>query len=365
MQVHRRQPSRHIELTFDPKVSDLEATRGEISTCDAIEKTLFLAHDESSAVERLTWDGQRYADHQRFELADFISLPKDDGEMDIEGLAMRPPYLYVTGSMSTKRKKAKEDKDDIEAIERLASLKVDPNRFTLARIPCEVNDGIWTPVSKRSFEDETLRPSALDGGRESTVLTEQLHSDPHLAPFMKLPCKDNGFDIEGIAVANDRVLLGLRGPVLRGWAIVLELDLVEMDGHLRFANRGDRERAFHKHLLNLAGMGVRELRYRPGSDDLFLLAGPTMDLDGTISLWKLADGLPVDRDTIHRDVQRLFDVVDGSEVDHGCDKAEGFAILPNGNFLIAYDSPMPHRFRQDNGVVVDEFSGDGSVLAAG
>ncbi len=44
-----------------------------------------------------------------------------------------------------------------------------------------------------------------------------------------IPGKDNGFDIEGLAVREDRLLLGLRGPVLRGHAFVLELSL-EQDG---------------------------------------------------------------------------------------------------------------------------------------
>ena len=32
-----------------------------------------------------------------------------------------------------------------------------------------------------------------------------------------------GFDIEGVAARGERLFLGLRGPMLRGWAMLLEL----------------------------------------------------------------------------------------------------------------------------------------------
>ena len=40
-----------------------------------------------------------------------------------------------------------------------------------------------------------------------------------------IPGKDNGIDCEGLAVAGDRVFIGLRGPVLRGWAMIIELQV--------------------------------------------------------------------------------------------------------------------------------------------
>lgn len=56
-----------------------------------------------------------------------------------------------------------------------------------------------------------------------------------MGPFLKagIPGKDNGFDIEGIVVFPDEsggiediwVFVELRGPVLRGWAILLELQV--------------------------------------------------------------------------------------------------------------------------------------------
>ena len=63
---------------------------------------------------------------------------------------------------------------------------------------------------------------------------EALRQDPHLGPFLRtshgeadgkharapLASKENGFDIEGLAAFDRRLILGLRGPVLRGWAML-------------------------------------------------------------------------------------------------------------------------------------------------
>jgi L-seryl-tRNA(Ser) seleniumtransferase len=46
-----------------------------------------------------------------------------------------------------------------------------------------------------------------------------------------IPGKDNGLDVEGLASVGDRLLVGLRGPVLRGWAIVLEIEPEQVAEH--------------------------------------------------------------------------------------------------------------------------------------
>src|SRR5512141_1438607 len=66
--------------------------------------------------------------------------------------------------------------------------------------------------------------AVITAGRLDELATA-ISKDEHFAPFAEIPGKDNGLDIEGLAVTGNRVLLGLRGPVLRGWACVLELDV--------------------------------------------------------------------------------------------------------------------------------------------
>ena len=78
-----------------------------------------------------------------------------------------------------------------------------------------------------------LTAARLQGDARANQLTKALRNDPHVGRFVPrvlknddidgIPSKDNGFDVEGLAVSGDRVFLGLRGPVLRGWAMVVEL----------------------------------------------------------------------------------------------------------------------------------------------
>ena len=361
MQTKRRDPIRQVKLTFDKKHKNLEDVRGEISTCVVVDNTLFLAYDESSAIERLLETDDGYGKHKCYELADFFELPDgSEGEMDIEGLAWEEPFLWFTGSMSLKRNTPDSDDDHATGSEKLQTIGVDKNRFSLGRIPCKFNakTGKWTPKKKVAISGTTHRAMLLEGGSDSTVLTELLSTDPHLSRFMDIPCKDNGFDIEGLAVNRDRIFIGLRGPVIGGWAIILEFGVHEHGDFLHLNGRGHRDKPYRKHFLNLAGMGIREINVDDATGDLLLLAGPTMDLDGTISAWCVRGGLPEEEvSTIHAPT-RLYDVTYGGQHAYGKDKAEGMSILEDGTHMIVYDSPLPDRLVGKNGVLADVYHPD-------
>ena len=96
---------------------------------------------------------------------------------------------------------------------------------------------------------------------------------------MSIPGKVNGFDIEGLAVNGTRLLLGLRG-----WSVVLEIEVELCGDYLRLAPLDDTGILIRKHFLPLDGLGVRDLHFC--GDDLFILAGPTMALDGEIRIYK-------------------------------------------------------------------------------
>jgi hypothetical protein len=113
-----------------------------------------------------------------------------------------------------------------------------------------------------------------------------------------IPSKDNGFDIEGLAAASGgRLFLGLRGPVLDGWACVLE---IQVDSHrdreeelvLRNVARQPAspsvQAKYRKHFLDLAGAGIRDLCF--AGRDLLILTGPPMRGKGTsqVRQWKNA-----------------------------------------------------------------------------
>jgi hypothetical protein len=350
MKDKQQQPKGRIQLRFRKGLDNIEAIRGELSTCVRADNSLFLAHDESNAIERLTWRDNKYKHHRRFALKDFIEL-YDKDEMDIESLAWEAPYLWLSGSMSTKRNFPDEDDSAAEGAEKLATINVDPNRYTVARIPCSYNakNKTWSLKKEMSNPDKTaanryLRPAVLDRGQASNILTELLRTDPHLGTHMELPCKENGFDVEGIAVKGDRIYFGLRGPVLRGWAVVVEIEVYEQQGVLRLKQRGKRDKPYNKHFINLKGMGIRELNYE--KNDLHILAGPTMDLDGTISAWCVEGGLEQQEVTLTHAPKRLFDIIQAPGTPYGKDQAEGLAILENGDYLVVYDSPIEARFHK-------------------
>ena len=73
---------------------------------------------------------------------------------------------------------------------------------------------------------------------------------------MSIPSKDNGLDIEGLAVKEGRLLLGLRGPVLRGWAIIIEIEPFESEaGVLELKEIGEDGAKYKKYFLDLNGLG--------------------------------------------------------------------------------------------------------------
>ena len=169
-----------------------------------------------------------------------------------------------------------------------------------------------------------------------------------------IPSKDNGFDVEGLAVSGDRVFLGLRGPVLRGWAIVVELRVrTTRDGELTLETLGSSGEPYLKHFLQLDGLGVRDLVIHGG--DLLVLAGPSMDLDGPVYVYRWNDGLnqPADSLAFKKDLNTVVTVPFGVTKDH----AEGLSLVTDTplSVLVCYDSPDTSRI-VGSGVKADVFA---------
>lgn len=106
----------------------------------------------------------------------------------------------------------------------------DGNRLLLARIPVLDEAGGQTLAKAVKDERGTRTGALLNSDDTGNDLTRALAQDTHLKSLLGIPGKDNGFDVEGLAVVGERVLLGLRGPVPRGWAIILELLPEQVDG---------------------------------------------------------------------------------------------------------------------------------------
>jgi hypothetical protein len=74
------------------------------------------------------------------------------------------------------------------------------------------------------------------------------------------------------------VLVGLRGPVLLGIALVLDLRVggLDVNGPTLSPAR------LRYRYLQFSGLAVRDLALVPGSDDVLVLAGPSMTLAGRL-----------------------------------------------------------------------------------
>ena len=323
-----------FEHVGDPIHEDLSASA-------RIGDSLFLSCDETAGVDRLTPEKRAlWANHGHYNLGDHFKLPDGrKGEMDIEGMAIDGTLLWVVGSHSLKRDKPDDDDSPVAALKAMEDIDRDPNRYFLGYVPLkETEPGEWEPVKKANG----VKPRALKLKKKSSVLLNWLQDDEILAPFLNLPSKENGIDIEGLAVSGMRVWLGLRGPAIRGHAVILEMQMkVTKKGHLK-ATKIDGKRRYRKYLIASAGLGIRDLLL--DGEDMLILLGPTMSSDGPARVlrWRRAA----------RDTQSSM--IRGDRLSVACDlpylgqydHPEGLALWPEDGekrFLVVYDSPAPKR----------------------
>jgi len=314
---------------------------------------LWVAGDEACGLDRLRRldpvgsEALRFGEVRDFPLADLLDLPgAADEEADLEGMAVTDGWLWVVGSHGLKRKNAKPERDHADNARRLAKVALDGNRRLLACLPIEP-DATGAPRLVRQAQDGR-RALRLKGDAQTNLLTRALADDPHFGPYMAIPGKDNGFDIEGLAVDGPRLLLGLRGPVLRGWSALLEIAVEARGEQLRLLPLDDRGTLVRKHFLQLDGLGVRDLHF--SGDDLYLLAGPTMVLNGEVRVFKwpaARAALAASRDPVRFEAA----LTESVSLPHGrgTNRAEAICDLPPAlagrrpSWLVLYDAPGTDR----------------------
>jgi hypothetical protein len=152
-------------------------------------------------------------------------------------------------------------------------------------------------------------------------------------------------------VSGTQVLVGMRGPVLRKWCCIVELE-VEADpsGALRLSPIDGAP--YRKHFLKLGGLGIRDLTWL--DNDLLILAGPPMAHDGPAQIWRWKNATRAAHTVA--DVARVLVLPQAAEAR---DKAEGLTIFEAGatttTLLVAYDSPSEDRLRVPRSVVADVY----------
>jgi hypothetical protein len=391
------QPTRQVRLQFDVAAVALDS----LSAVEVAGNYLFVAADESTSIERLTTadGGQSYAEQRSFPVADFLPLPDKGDEIDIEGLSASNHYLWLVGSHSTKRQKPKPGETPQKQIARLASVKPEMKRYLLARIPIIKDQTSGEVILCQSCPNpdapaQLLTAAHLPYSERGNQLMDVLKDDEHLGlfistfppenkdhqvekdkpPSLAIPGKDNGLDIEGLAAHGNRLFIGLRGPVLRGWAMILEVEVKADDGgHLALEKIGANDQRYRKHFLRLNGLGLRDLYWQ--GNDLLVLAGPTMDMDGPVHVFRWRGAASILEETI-TDQDKLPMILDvpygGGELTPceedpdpkvqkvGVDHAEGMALLADGasppSLLIVYDAPKEKRKAGTNAVLADVFT---------
>ncbi|WP_157928818.1 DUF3616 domain-containing protein [Pararhizobium haloflavum] len=341
-------PQSRLRLTFldksELRLVDAVITE-DISALATIGRTLFCACDETATVERLVFDEatNTFAGHENFAIGHAFDLPGGlTGEMDIEGLAIDDGYLWITGSHGLKRKHPNAEDGTQNG---LSHIDWDENRGFLGRVPIvESEPGVFMPVASiEALEDgSNARRAAMFamGKSGEKAIRKVLADDPLLAPFMNIPCKENGFDVEGLAVKGDRLHLGLRGPVLGSHALIVTMRFKD-DGKGRLKHRKlDGGSRYTIHALDLDGLGIRDLLF--DGEALLVLAGATQNIDGIQKIY-----------TIDRFPERA-DVITAGEIEtmmalpimEGCDHAEGLSFFEmdgKRHLLVAYDSPSDDR----------------------
>lgn len=382
-----------VRLEFGVTGKDISQS---LSALVHIGDSIYAAGDEGVDLIRLQEcrEGKRFKFEQLIPLNDWFDLPippsnnNSDGkktriiEIDLEGMDFdrKNRLLWMVGSHSLKRGRALVELETDENKERLTEVNSDANRFFLGYIKLkqEHNKKFRFPEKKNNNDKKNKgtkykkHAAQLECTATSSELLDEIGRDPLFARFCLrgdgVPGKDNGVDIEGLACApKGRVLVGMRGPVLRGTAIILELAPERVDSpktqadRLQLAKIGPNGLKYRRHFLDLAGHGIRDLCWH--GDDLLILAGPTTGLDSPplIFRWKKAiKALGKDSSQEEKFIWRAKDSLmleQDSErwiqFEPDTDHAEAIMLLDKQNLLVGYDSPSTKRYKKPATVIVD------------
>lgn len=281
-----------------PQTLNLDITIG-LSGIVRKQNEIWIANDDSNSLERIvvsndgTNDKYEHVNPRAFDLNNYFDLPVKNGPaIDLEGLDYCDDYLWLVGSHSRDR-------------EGLPGL----NRYFLGRIQLKKDNDLYTLASSRDQEWAVLRG---DAGSNELIIALGIDSDANgkvsdLAKSLEISGKKlGGLNIEGLAVGkNNRIFLGLRGPIIDGLALILELQLEKNPENpheliLKSIDSSNPNKLYRIHRLQLEGLGIRDLCADEG--DLLILAGPTLSEGDPFKIFRWKSGMNQIKDTeIHQD----------------------------------------------------------------
>lgn len=298
--------SRLESVNIIGNIYDDEKKNENISAIEAIDELLIVGADEGSKIKILKYD-------EDYKVERSISLGNDQ-EIDIEGIACENNTVYVVGSHSYKREKINSTQSYEQNRKAIETVLLDPQRDQLFRFNLSTGSKI-----------------------EQTSLRSIIESNKVLQLFSNIPSKENGVDIEGIAVHNELLYVGFRGPVLRdNWVPILKCRFAKPIAQVDLV------------FVNLDGQGIRDLTRV--SDGFLILAGSIGDSPGSYQayFWDGEDCLPGSRTSGRVGQIKLLGKI---PVDENA-KAEGLALQKESDsyyeVLIVFDgvkNGAPTRFR--------------------
>lgn len=223
---------------------------------------LWSASDEGRTVECLKPHRNGFRLHRQIKLDDvFRGLPgkAENDEADLESIDVADGRLWISGSHCIVRRQ----------VGKTGNNTVDP-RFRVRK-----SRRLLGNVAIADLLAGKVRGYAMPySGRGS--LRHLLARDQYIAPFIDLPSKENGLDIEGLARWRTGLLVGLRGPLVDSIAMVIELGC---DAESEVLLSGTT-----CHFLDLDGLGVRDLARWDNS--IIVLAGPVSAAAGPFRLYR-------------------------------------------------------------------------------
>jgi hypothetical protein len=236
-----------LERTADSNPSN-DVSGIACAAASGFPRTCLLADDETQGAQIVILkDG-------KLEAGDFIRLiynayDKNLVELDAEGVAYADGYFYVVGSHGRPRHEDN-DRGGKNNAKTEASRQIFRVGFDLGEVD---NNGSLTGAAE-------IKPS--------TALSQFIKEQPELMSFFDRPLENNGLTIEGVAVRDKRLYVGMRGPLLEdGNAAILSVPLAALFDH----QQGDAQ----LHRVYLERRGVRDLT--AFDSGLLVLAGPVTD----------------------------------------------------------------------------------------
>ena len=329
-------PIHAADVVGGKRIRQLEIS-GEIVGGDDIsgialrDDLLVLVSDEGRSIQVLKREaggGYRASESHVRSLSD----GPGDTEIDLEGVAWGQRYVYAIGSHSRKRKSVSADKRSAKNNrDRLFQIVDEPSRDQFFRFVIG--------------DDGTIDQSSI----KSLSLRGVLANHPILELFQAIPGKENGIDIEGVAVGDgDKVYIGFRGPVLRGgYALVLVATIDESKSGALSVEVKEKKGL---RLLNLGGRGVRDIARLPSpGDELYflVLAGPVGDGPASyiVYQWDGRDTVPgTDKPYAHKHLTPLCELPMSNNLSEASGKPEGIAVLKASDdsveFIVVHDGVM-------------------------